>query len=146
MLARSPADIYTEMELLTARQILEALADGVDPRTGQVLDSGSPIESAQVVRALHLAIAAIDREARKQERSSSLPINAGKAWAVEQDQALARLFDSGGTVTAIAKELHRTRGSIASRLVRLGKVPDRQSAFVANLQLNQDGDGAQAAV
>ena len=128
-----PADRHTDMDFQTARQILEALADGVDPRTGEVLDPGSPIESAQVVRALHVAITAMDREVRKRERVSSLPLNAGKAWAVEQDHALARLFDSGGTVAAIAKELQRTRGSIASRLVRLGRVPDRQSAFVANL-------------
>ena len=131
-------DRYTEMNLLSAKPILEALADGVDPRTGEVLDPGSPIESAEVVRALHVAVAAIDREVRRRERASSLPENAGKAWAAEQDDAVARLFDAGGTVAAIAKELQRTRGSIASRLVRLGRVADRQSAFVANLHSAQD--------
>jgi hypothetical protein len=121
------------MDLTTTKQILEALADGVDPRTGEVLDPGSPIESAQVARALHVAVAAIDREIRSLERRSGLPSSAGKPWTAEHDQTLGHLFESGGTVADIAKSFQRTRGSIASRLVRLGKVPDRQSAFVANL-------------
>jgi hypothetical protein len=128
------------MDLATARQILRALADGVDPGTGEVLDPGSPIESAQVVRALHVALATMDREVRNRDRESTLPVNAGKAWTVEQDQALARLFDSGANLAEIAKEFQRTRGSIASRLVRLGKVSDRQSAFVANLHSVRNGD------
>jgi DNA-binding NarL/FixJ family response regulator len=133
------------MDLSTAKATLEALADGVDPRTGEVLDPGSPIESVQVVRALQLGVAAIDREMRKVERRSALPENAGKPWADEQDKALADLFDSGRTVANIAKELQRTRGSIASRLVRLGKVSDRQSAFVANLNLDQPNYGEKVA-
>jgi hypothetical protein len=39
----------------------------------------------------------------------------------------------GRPVTDIAAAFYRTRRSIASRLVRLGKAPDRQSALVANL-------------
>lgn len=35
------------------------------PRTGEVLDPGSPIESAQVVRALHIAVVAIDSQMQK---------------------------------------------------------------------------------
>jgi hypothetical protein len=131
--ARLPADRCTEMDLTTTRHILEALADGVAPRTGEVLDPGSPIESAQVVRALHIAVVAIDSQMRKRDRSSRLPSNAGKSWTTEYDQELGDLFDSGRTVADIATSFQRTRGSIASRLVRLGKVADRQSAFVANL-------------
>ena len=93
------------------------------------------------VRALHIAAAAIDREMRKQDRSSGLPSNAGKPWTAKHDQDLGDLFDSGGTTADIAKSFRRTRGSIASRLVRLGKVPDRQSAFVANLHhQNKNGE------
>ena len=141
--ARLPADRCTEMDLTTTKQILEALADGVDPRTGEVLDPGSPLESAQVVRALHIAVVAIDSQMRKRDRSSRLPSNAGKSWTTEDDHELGDLFDSGRTVADIATTFQRTRGSIASRLVRLGKVADRQSAFVANLHhpiQNKDGE------
>lgn len=121
------------MDTTTARRIIEALADGVDPRTGELIPSGSPIDCTDVVRALHVALAALDDQLRKRERTSSLPDNAGKPWREEHDAELVRFFDAGRPVEDIAAAFHRTRGSIASRLVRLGKVPDRQSAFVANL-------------
>ncbi|MDR3700612.1 MAG: hypothetical protein P4L56_13295 [Candidatus Sulfopaludibacter sp.] len=122
------------MDLGTAKQIVEALADGVDPRTGEVLEPGSPLESPEVIRALHVALAGMNHQIKQQTRNSALPPNAGKAWRDEDDRELTRLFDSGQSVANIASLFQRTRGSIASRLVRLGKVPDRQSAFVANLQ------------
>jgi hypothetical protein len=127
------------MDLASARRIIEALADGVDPRTGEVLNPGSPIESADVVRALHVALAAIDNQVRNRERASALPFNAGKPWGDEDDRELAELFDSGRPVADIATTFQRTRGSIASRLVRLGRAPDRQSAFVANLHPAPNG-------
>jgi hypothetical protein len=122
------------MDVGTAKRIVEALADGVDPRTGEVLEPGSPLESPEVIRALHVALDGLNQQIRQQNRSASLPPNAGKAWRDEDDQELTRLFDSGRNVATIASLFQRTRGSIASRLVRLGKVPDRQSAFVANPQ------------
>ena len=125
------------MDLTAARRTIEALADGVDPRTGEVLPSGSPIDSPGVVRALHVALAAIDGQVRKRDRSSSL--HAGKPWRDEDDRDLVKSFDSGRPVADIATAFRRTRGSIASRLVRLGKVPDRQSAFVANLHPPSNG-------
>jgi len=122
------------MDLTVARRTIEALADGVDPRTGEALPSGSPIDSPDVVRSLHVAaLAAIDGQLRKRTRNSSLPDNAGKPWRDKDDGQLVQSFDAGRPVADIAAAFHRTRGSIASRLVRLGKVPDRQSAFVANL-------------
>jgi hypothetical protein len=127
------------MDLATARRIIEALADGVDPRTGEVLNPGSPIESAEVVRALHVACSAIDQEVRRHERSSKLPANDGRPWSRKDDQTVTDLFDSGRPVVDIAGTFQRTRGSIASRLVILGKVPDRQSAFVANLRSAHGG-------
>jgi hypothetical protein len=84
-------------------------------------------------------LGAIDDLVRKRERTSALPSNAGKPWRDEDDQELTELFDSGQAVGDIAKAVQRTRGSIASRLVRLGKVSDRQSAFVANLHSTPNG-------
>ena len=56
------------MDLDDARQIIGSLADGVDPRTGESLNPGSPQDSPDVVCALHVALAAIDYQlARAQE-------------------------------------------------------------------------------
>ncbi len=122
------------MDFGTAIQIIEALADGVDPRTGEVLEPGSPLESPAVIRALHVALAGMNHQLRQHTLDSALPSNSGTAWSEEDDEELSRLFDSGQSIAIIASLFQRTRGSIASRLVRLGKVPDRQSAFVSNLQ------------
>lgn len=120
-------------DLLAARKIIGALADGVDPRSGQLIPPGSPIDSSDVIRALHAALSAMDRELRRSERKAVLPSNAGKPWNSDDDRELAERFDSGQSVAKLASAFERTKGSIASRLVILGKVPDRQSAFVANL-------------
>jgi hypothetical protein len=97
------------------------------------------MQSADVVRALHVAAVAIDHEVQKGERRSALPPNAGKPWNIADDETLRGLFDAGRPVADIAKTFQRTQGSIASRLVMLGKVPDRESAFVANLHSTANG-------
>jgi hypothetical protein len=122
------------MDLIAARHIIESLADGIDPSTGEVFGPGSPLEAADVVRALHVALNAIDSQIRTQERRSSkqsLP-NAGKAWSPEEDREVVSAFESGRPISAIARSFGRTEDSIAARLVRLGKVQDRHSARVAN--------------
>jgi len=121
------------MDPSAARRIIEALVDGVDPRAGEVLPSGSPIDSTDVVRALQVALATIDSQSRRHERNSVLPSNAGRPWRDDDYQELTELFDSGNLLAEISKAFKRTCGSITSPLVRLGKAPDRQSAFVANL-------------
>lgn len=118
------------MDLFKARQIIAALADGTDPRSGEAFDVASPLESCDVVRALHVALAAIDRGIDRGNASQS-PANAGKPWRHDDDQRLVRRFDSGQPVTEIASALQRTPVSIAARLVRLGKLPNRQAAFGA---------------
>lgn len=129
------------MDLSTAHRIVEALADGVDPRTGEVLQSGSPLESPEVIRALHVALAAVHKQISARMRKSALPSNAGHSWSAEDDLKLADLFDGGETVANLSTIFLRTRGGIASRLVRLGKVPDRQTAFVANTSMRAEPHG-----
>jgi len=123
----------------TARRIVEALADGLDPGAREALPSNSPIDYSRVVRALQRAMAVIDRQARKCARRSALPSNAGKSWCDEDDRELAELFDSGRPVADIASCFERTPVAIAARLVRLGKAPDFQSAFVNNLRSPHNG-------
>ena len=116
------------MDLTEARRILESLADGIDPETGSALE-----QSAEVAEALTIALGAIDAQIRRREREQSLPPNAGVSWTAADDRALAQEFDSGRSVAEIARAFGRTEGSIASRLVRIGKVSDRQAARDANL-------------
>ena len=53
---------------------------------------------------------------------------AGKAWTEEGDAELARGWYAGQGLASLASLLGRTEGSIASRLVRLDIVGDRDEA------------------
>jgi len=120
------------MDYVAARHILEALADGLDPTTGEALPPGSPIASPDVAPAFQAALEALDYRIKRQERETELPSNAGKSWSPDEDRALAAAFDSRLPISEIAKRFSRTEGSIASRLVRIGKVADRDAARRAN--------------
>jgi hypothetical protein len=113
------------MSPLEAKKIIDALANGIDPETGEILPSESTFNSPQVIRALFVAVAALDRAVKREERNGSLPDNAGRAWSDEEDKELLVIFDAGTPAKEIAAKHGRTLGAIASRLVRLGRIKDR---------------------
>ena len=129
------------MSPLEAKRIVEALASGIDPETGEVLPAQSTFNSPQVIRALFVAGKALDRAAKRAERDNSLPGNAGRSWSDEEDKELLALFDSGAPVKSIAAEHGRTQGAIAARLVRLGRIKDRAEVY-AEAQLIDPPDAA----
>lgn len=112
------------METETAIDVLRALADGIDPSTGEVMPSDSPYQQANTVRALYAALAALDRQEKLNGRKRRLPQNAGKPWSVGEDDQVAAAYDRGESVPAIAETHERTVGAIHSRLVKLGKISD----------------------
>lgn len=110
------------MEVSRAVEIVSILADGIDPYTGEPLGEGSPYQHADTVRALFLALGALERAERAARRRKELPANAGKPWTEGEEGSLAVGFDAGRTVKQLALEHQRTEGAITSRLVRLGKI------------------------
>ncbi|MBK1684403.1 hypothetical protein CKO18_12600 [Rhodoferax fermentans] len=113
------------MSPLEARKIIGALANGIDPETGEILPAQSAINSPQVVRALFVAVQALDKAVKRAERDEALPGNAGRSWSDTEDSELLKAFDAGAQVKAIAAKHGRTLGAITSRLVRLGRITDR---------------------
>ena len=113
------------MELQIARQIIDTLAQGLHPVTGEAMPEDSPYNAPPVIRALHVVARALDAPAAapKPERPSrAAPVNAGKPWGPEDDAALEAAFDAGNDVKQIAEALGRTRFGIEQRLIKLGKV------------------------
>ena len=110
---------------LEARKIIDALANGIDPETGEILPAQSTFNNPQVIRALFVAVKALDGAAKRAKRDSSLPGSAGSPWSEAEDKELLTTFDAGVPVKELAVKHGRTRGAIASRLVRLGKIKDR---------------------
>lgn len=103
-----------------AREIIQGLASGVDATTGEVLPEGGPLSRAQVIRALFVAVRALEQAAAKAARPT--PGHAGKPWSEEEDQRLTAAFDAGTPVAELARAHERSRGAITSRLVRLGRM------------------------
>jgi hypothetical protein len=106
-----------------ALQIVHSLSDGRCPITGRTLPAESPYQHADVVRALHIAVRALERLEQREKRNSSLPEHAGRAWEAAEDQQLCEEFAASRSVTELAQLHKRTVGAIQSRLEKLGKLP-----------------------
>ena len=113
------------METSEALRIIQSLADGIDPHTGEVFSDGSPYQHPQVLLALLLAVRALERFEDRQRRGRPLPVNAGKPWNDDEEKLLCEGFDGGSAVSELAQKHRRTEGAIQSRLEKLGKVPAR---------------------
>lgn len=113
------------MDVNTALTIVKALAEGANPFTGEVLPDNSVYQHPQVVRALFMAIEALERSQRRSKRQKHLPEKAGSPWTPEEDQRLSRAFDARKSVDDLAEAHQRTRGAIESRLAKLGKSAPR---------------------
>jgi hypothetical protein len=111
------------MDATQAHQIISALADGCDPMTGEKVES-SVLQHGDVIRALHMAVRALETSARSEVRSgrARTPANAGKPWTEQEDRALLEKFDAGQTVAQLAQAHDRTPAGILARLLRHGRL------------------------
>lgn len=110
------------MDIDQAITIIQKLADGVDPTTGERLPPSSVYQQADTVRALHLALEGLDRLKRHKDRIQSGPPKAGRPWTKDEEQRMLQQFDAKVDVTAIAQELNRTTGAIWARLEKVGRI------------------------
>ncbi len=108
------------MTLEEARQLVILLADGVDPRTGEVLPEDHLLHHRDCVRALSIIVSAAGEGASARGPSKSKPTNAGLPWTQSDDERLKQVFSSGKSVSEISRDFERTVGAINSRLERLG--------------------------
>ena len=115
------------MEREQALKILNALANGVHPVTGEVFAADSPYQHPDTVRALYEAVSALGgerNEARTAERAPAgeMPSGAFVRWTPEEEERLAAEFDAGRTTAELAKLHERSRAAIEARLLKLGKI------------------------
>jgi len=111
------------MKTKDALTIVQVLAAGVDPVTGEVFPNDSPYQTAEVTRALLLAVESMKLKIKADSRKANLPANAGGPWTKEEDREVAEKFDKGMSVQDISQSHGRTYGAIMSRLTKLGKRP-----------------------
>ena len=110
------------MQIDAALPIVRALADGVNPITGEAYPEHSPYAEPRTLRALYSAVDLMSREVEREKRRERLPANFGKPWTQSEDETLTGEFDSGLTMPDIARRHARTQSSIRLRLEKLGKI------------------------
>jgi hypothetical protein len=126
-------------------KILNALANGVHPATGEQFAADSPYQHPDTVRALFEAVRMIENgrsTAERQQRPASMPGNTGLRWTPEEEERLAAAFDAGKGVDELARAHSRTRAGIEARLVKLGKLDE--SAVTVQLRYPAKPAGGQA--
>jgi hypothetical protein len=117
------ADLYRTdgvMDESAATEILEALANGVDPFTGEILEQDSPFNNPIVIRALFFTLNKLKQGEPIKAINKETPVNAGNSWSNEEIVALVKEFQNSISVKQIAAMHGRTVGAINSRLMQIG--------------------------
>jgi len=126
---------FKEKKMETHIKVIKALADGIDPTTGELYPSDSPYNQPIVIRALYSLLQALERKQGRVKTSkktleekqatnieSGLPKNAGLPWSDEERQQVKSMFNEGELIPTIALQLERTSGSINAELKKQGLI------------------------
>lgn len=121
------------MDIITAFKNVEALANGVDPITGETLPQYSPYNDPEIVRSLFMIMALVKmpqkgkisiEKKQKLNIAKGLPQNAGLAWTNDERQELIAAFNNGALINELSEMHGRTKGAITSELKKQGLIED----------------------
>ena len=111
------------MERSNALRIINALANGVHPATGEVFPADSPYQHPDTVRALFEAVRALNgSESKTSGVNGDMPANNFLRWTSEEEKKLCAGFDAGRSSAELARLHNRSRAAIEARLLKLGKI------------------------
>jgi len=111
-------------------RILNALANGMDPASGQRFAADSAYQHPDTVRALFAAVRAVEGSLPATTDNTRMEVakkvaprrEAGSRWTPEEEARLAAGFDAGKTMAELARLHGRSRAGIEARLLKLGKI------------------------
>ena len=122
------------MELVKAVQMIESVANGIHPETGEAFPTDSPYNSPAIIRALfacthHLKngstrIKKSEEEKQAENKIKGLPLNAGLPWTKEARAELADLFKTGEAAIKLAHKFKRTKYAILMELKSQGLITE----------------------
>lgn len=112
------------MDLQRAKELLTVLADGVNPLTGECLPENDSCNQVEIVRALYTVLNNVEHKEPAAANKKKFE-NSGKPWSREDEEILCRMYEEGISRREICGYFKRSEGSIAARLVKLGKIQDR---------------------
>lgn len=126
------------MEHTQALAILDALAGGVDPISGESFPADSPYQHPDVVRALFHAVRLLSGDnttagataadtaappAADAKPARTSPGNTGKPWSADEDDRLVAAFDAGTAPPDLARLHGRSKFAVEVRLARFERLP-----------------------
>lgn len=113
--------------------IIEGLANGIDPITGEVLPNDSPYNHPEVIRALFHVISLIPK-AKKPKRTieqkqednleKGLPKNYGLPWNESDVQLVISNYNTNISIEVIANQMARKPSSIIGLLKKHGVISE----------------------
>lgn len=107
------------MELKRVKEIINMLANGRDPVSGDKIPDDSFLNHRDCVRALSLAAFYIPVEDSKQGQR-------GARWTAEEENMLTALFEAQEPIGRIASKMGRSRAAIKARLIKVGLLQYRK--------------------
>ncbi len=119
------------MEIRKAQRIVEILAQGVDPATGEAFAADSLYNEPQIIRALFTVHEFVRRarkppmsadERRRENVELGRPRNYGLPWTDDARAQVATAFQGGKAIAELAATFERTQGAIQAELIRQGLV------------------------
>ena len=124
------------MEQEKAYSVIEALASGIDPMTGECFDADSPYNQPEVIRALFYILR--NKPLRKKTKKSleekqqenvgkGLPMNYGLPWTQESIDSVIEDFQANMAIDAIAEKMARKPASIIGLLKKQGMITEEQA-------------------
>lgn len=124
------------MEQDKAYSVLEALANGVDPITGECFSDDSPYNQPEVIRALFFILrnkppkkkVKKSLEEKQQENlEKGLPMNYGLPWTQESVYSVIKDFQANMAIDTIAEKMARKPNSIIGLLKKQGAITEEQA-------------------
>lgn len=119
------------MDFNEAKNILNFLANGINPITGEVLPEISPYNEPKVIRALFTILGSsksqkapkkTPEEKQQENLISGRPKNSGLPWTDDLKKELEDKYNSGFKVEELVQYFERTKGSILSELLKQGLI------------------------
>lgn len=101
-------------------RILTTLIAGRDPRSQQRLPPGSILHAPNVLRALLLAVSALEASTARTRRRAALPPNVGREWTAAEEVRLRAEVCGQEPLKAIAARHGRSARAIELRLRKVG--------------------------
>ena len=130
------------MDQERAFSIIDALANGIDPSTGECFPENSPYNNPEVIRALFFVLRNQPMQ-KKQKKSleekqrnnvgNGLPKNYGLPWTDESVQYVINLYHASISIDKIAQDVERKPSSIVG-LLKKKEIITEEQAFAMGLR------------